>query len=78
MTTYATAAEAIARSVSHDEIAHAHPAAEADLLMLSDDYAESGGVTEYWGTDDSDRRWRVHVPGGSVERALDALGGRGA
>jgi hypothetical protein len=63
------AKEAIARSISHNEIVHvdltATPydsAITTDLLVACDDWADaSPEVTEYWGTSESGAEWRVHV-----------------
>ena len=53
-----SAAELIAQSERNDEIVHApyDAAIAADLLADSDDCAENGDVTEYWG-----ESWRVHL-----------------
>lgn len=67
-----TAADAIARSISHTEIVTLSFDAErnekidamhvkGDLLNASEDWVESGSVTEYWGKDDDGNEWRVHV-----------------
>ena len=54
---------AIARSVSHNEIVtldHSEEL-EAELMGRSEDNAENGDTHEFWGTDDDDRSWRVHL-----------------
>lgn len=63
-----TAAQAIARSITHDEIVvlDITPELEAALLMECDDHVDarySYGVIEFWGrTDDGDGDdWRVHL-----------------
>jgi hypothetical protein len=63
------AAEAIARSISHNEIVHVDLTVTpydsdipTDLLVACDDWADSSPeVTEYWGTSESGAEWRVHV-----------------
>lgn len=58
-----TAECAIARSISHTEIVTIDydADAETDLLAACEDSVDAGEVTEYWGTDDEGREWRVHV-----------------
>jgi hypothetical protein len=62
MTTYTTAAEAIERSISHDEIAYCEHTTEnlESLMVECDDSVENGEVIEFWGEDDG-QDWRVHV-----------------
>ena len=57
------ATKLIARSISHNEIAHAKFDAEtaAELASLAEDSVENGAVIEYWGTDDDGDEWRVHL-----------------
>lgn len=59
------AASAIERSISHNEIVHieANPASEEFLALsaASDDSVDTGGMIEFWGTDDDGNKWRVHV-----------------
>ena len=57
------ATELIARSISHNEIAHAKFDAEtaAELDALAEDSVENGDVIEYWGADDDGAEWRVHL-----------------
>jgi len=57
---YTTAAEAIARSISHNEVAYADASCRLDLLVECDDNVESDGVAEFWGVDNGND-WRVHV-----------------
>jgi hypothetical protein len=58
-----TAAEAIARSTSHNEIVTLprEHSLEVDLIVESEDSAENGSITEYWGTTESGSEWRVHL-----------------
>ena len=66
-----TAKQAIARSVSHDEIVHVDGDNQMhlDLSAWCDDSVQTRGtepgqsLTEYWGTTDDDQDWRVHVHG---------------
>jgi hypothetical protein len=55
--------DAIARSVSHNEIARAEASAETvlDLMLESDDSVQSDGEWQFWGTRDDGAEWRVHV-----------------
>ena len=57
------ATELIARSISHNEIAHGKfdASTAAELASLSDDSVENGAVIEYWGWDDDGAEWRVHL-----------------
>lgn len=57
------ATDLIGRSISHNEIAHGKYDAETawELKSLSDDSVENGDVIEYWGTDDDEAEWRVHL-----------------
>lgn len=67
----AVVSQAIARSIVHNEIVHieAGPVvargelAEVHEALLAEceDGADNDGVTEYWGTNESGREWRVHV-----------------
>lgn len=58
---------AIARSVSHDEIVHLAASADesdaldTELICECDDRAKNDDVREYWGTTDAGDEWRVHV-----------------
>lgn len=66
MTTYATAQEAIDRSISHDEIAYCEDTEEnrEHLEDESDDHVDAGEVIEFWKNDedsDTDMEWRVHI-----------------
>lgn len=62
-----TAADLIARSIEHDEIARAEwtQALEDDLIAPvgggREDHAENGDVVEFWGTTDAGEEWRVHL-----------------
>lgn len=58
-----TAADAIDRSISHDEIVTIPYDAEiaTDLLVASEDSVEVDDRTEYWGTSASGHAWRVHM-----------------
>jgi hypothetical protein len=64
-----TAAEAIARSVSHDEIVvlQNQGAVQAELIAACDDWTDAGDdcdgrrIYEYWGTTVEGDQWRVHV-----------------
>lgn len=66
-----TAAQAIARSISHDETVtiDGDNQAHLDLLAESDKHVDCGrdqdGVShvEYWGKTDTGDTWRVHVSG---------------
>ena len=62
MTTYTTAAEAIARSISHDVIARCErtEANLDDLFVSCDEWTEGNDEYEFWG-DDRGNTWRVHV-----------------
>jgi hypothetical protein len=76
MSTTQIVSEAVSRSVSHTEIVtievgpsglvcsgggvSGERACKA-LAEICDDSVENGRVTEYWGTDDEGREWRVHV-----------------
>ena len=58
------AKDAIARSVSHNEIVtidYTDSDALQTLLVEGDDWIEANGVAEYWGTTESGSEWRVHV-----------------
>ena len=57
------ATELIARSISHNEIAHGKWDAEtaAELASLAEDSVENGAVIEDWGADDDGDEWRVHL-----------------
>lgn len=61
-------ADAIDRSISHDEIVHLDysDVVAADLLAECDDSVENGDVVEYWGERDG-QPWRVHLTRRSVE-----------
>lgn len=58
------AEQAIARSISHNEIVHieANPASAEylEIAEASDDSVDTGGMVEFWGERDGDT-WRVHV-----------------
>ena len=58
-----TADQAIARSVSHNEIVTIQykPGVEATLCLECDGSVDAGKVHEYWGTDADGYEWRVHV-----------------
>lgn len=58
-----TAAAAIARSISHNEIVTLPATAErtSDLMIECEDSVETTDVVEYWGTDDTGAEWRVHL-----------------
>ncbi|MCR4374216.1 MAG: hypothetical protein NUW22_05145 [Acidobacteria bacterium] len=68
-TRYRTAADAIERSISHDEIVHLDYDADihADLIVACDDWTDGLYETEYWadaeGSDgtDGEMAWRVHL-----------------
>ena len=57
------ATKLIARSISHNEIAHDKYDAStaAELAALAEDSVENGAVIEYWGWDDDGAEWRVHL-----------------
>lgn len=59
------AQEAIARSISHNEVAVLDDNEELrnTLLYYCDDYAENGTEIEYWGEDEGSE-WRVRLIGG--------------
>lgn len=57
-------ADAIARSISHNEIVTIDysEADYEDLLVECDDRADNNDVHEFWGTRDEDgKEWRVHM-----------------
>ena len=58
-----TAQDAIARSISHNEIITIDNTDEnlEALLVECDDHTETGSVHEFWGTDDDGNEWRVHA-----------------
>lgn len=58
------AAQAIARSISHDEIVTIESSKEdlETLLEACDDSVDSDRVWEFWG-ENEDGQWRVHVTG---------------
>lgn len=60
-----TAQHAIARSVSHNEIAWLDlsdlEGTVIDLTIECEDNVESGDIHEFWGTTDEGSEWRVHV-----------------
>jgi hypothetical protein len=57
------AQEAIARSISHNEIVHAEYDEDmaTDLELRADDSAVNGDTYEFWGQDDDGNEWRVHL-----------------
>jgi hypothetical protein len=63
MTASATVAAAIAESVTRNDIIDVPYDAEVadELLVLSDDSADTEAVTEYWGTTEDGDPWRVHM-----------------
>lgn len=75
MTTSTTVTQAIARSVSYNEIVALEANWESgpnhvqdlrgDLLVACEDWTsrdtERGEVSEYWGTTDDGDEWRVHL-----------------
>lgn len=68
-----TTHDAIARSVSHNEIVTIPYSTEAaDALWAEcDDHVDaraSYGVVEYWGTTDDGDEWRVHLRDEAVVR----------
>lgn len=58
-----TAEQAIARSVSHNEIVTFDASDEdtAALILAADDWVKNGDLVEYWGKDDEGNEWRVHT-----------------
>jgi hypothetical protein len=58
-----TAADAIARSISHNEIVNIAFDASASkaLRTACDDSVDTEDVTEYWGTTEDGYDWRVHM-----------------
>ncbi len=58
-----SASQAIARSVSHNEIVTLMGDSELELALSieSEDSAESGSIKEFWGTDEDGQSWRVHL-----------------
>ena len=58
-----TAADAIRRSVSHNEIITIDytNATYSDLLHECEDHVDVGGYEDMWGTTESGQEWRVHV-----------------
>jgi len=65
-----TAANAIDRSISHNEIVTLPYDADiaSDLLVECEDSTESHDVTEYWGTTEHGDTWRVHMSMSQRER----------
>ena len=66
MTTYQTAAEAIAHSQQYDEIAYCEDTSEnhETLLVECDDNCSGNGLEDYWADDpesDDKMLWRVNV-----------------
>jgi len=57
-----TADQLIARSISHNEIAHADYSARLliKLLVACDAWAETAQTVEFWGDKDGSS-WRVHL-----------------
>jgi len=57
------AEQAIARSISHNEIVTIDYSGDAqtDLLVEADDWTDNGDIREYWGTTDDGDNWRVHM-----------------
>lgn len=55
--------QAIARSISHNEIVTIDYSSEAADMLRSEceDNVDANGLTEYWGTDDDGSEWRVHM-----------------
>lgn len=77
------AADLIARSIAHTEIARAAWAADlaADLRAVCEDYIDSGSVVEYWGADEDGHAWRVHLDGPrdhATDAQIEALAGEAA
>ena len=64
--TICTADDAIARSISHDEIVHLDYASDIalDLRDVCDDSVTNDDVTEYWGHTETGDAWRVHLYSG--------------
>jgi hypothetical protein len=62
-TTYATATEAIERSISHNEITRCERTEcnFEDLMFVSDNSNDGNDETEFWGEDDNGNTWRVHI-----------------
>ena len=60
-----TASQAIARSVSHNEIVtiEFNTYTEHDLLAACEDWTGNPTArrTEFWGTDNDGNEWRVHM-----------------
>lgn len=58
-----TAQEAIARSISHNEIVHVDYdlGTAEDLMVLCEDHTTGNDEEEYWGVDDDGATWRVHM-----------------
>jgi hypothetical protein len=54
---------AIARSISHNEIAHidGYDADYTALIIAADDSVMNEGILEAWGTDEDGAEWRVHA-----------------
>lgn len=61
--TICTADDAIARSISHDEIVHLDYCSSLgmDLRDVCEDSRAHDDVTEYWGITDDGEEWRVHL-----------------
>lgn len=58
-----TIGQAIRESIQTDRIVtiEGNAATHEALLALADDSADQPELTEYWGTDDDGRSWRIHV-----------------
>lgn len=58
-----TAADAIARSISHNEAVYLDASFEREewLLVRCDDHVQNGLIHEFWGTSDDGDEWRVHI-----------------
>lgn len=59
---YSTAAEAIMVSVQQTELTRCEPTPEnLDALLAACDDNVEAGEHEFWGRDDDNNDWRVHV-----------------
>lgn len=59
------AAQAIERSISHDEIVYIESSNDdlEHLLAECEESVDANGVWEFWGTTEDGDEWRVHVKG---------------
>ncbi len=58
-----SAHEAIDQSILRNEITHIPYSAEAEETLLAecDDSTDAGHALEFWGEDENENTWRVHL-----------------